>query len=79
MSRCACTGDWMDKVCSTGGGWTMGGHVYTTHVTRVTYRCSNGCGCWMGRFNSGGPEGVDPHGDCPEAVVVQLSPTRERA
>lgn len=32
-----------------------------------TSDCAWGCGCWMGPFNSGGPEGVDPFGECPKA------------
>lgn len=33
----------------------------------LTSDCSNGCGCWMGRHRSGGPDGVDPFGECPKA------------
>jgi hypothetical protein len=30
-----------------------------------TSDCANGCGCWMGSCRSGGPDGVDQFGDCP--------------
>jgi len=33
-------------------------------VDKARY-CQNGCGCWVSRFNAGGPKGVDPHGICP--------------
>lgn len=32
-----------------------------------TSDCTNGCGCWMGSARSGGPNGVDPFGPCPQA------------
>ncbi len=31
-----------------------------------TSDCAHGCGCWMGGSRSGGPDGVDPFGDCPK-------------
>ena len=31
-----------------------------------TSDCEYGCECWMGRTNSGGPTGIDPHGTCPK-------------
>jgi hypothetical protein len=30
-----------------------------------TSDCRHGCGCWAGPTRSGGPEGIDPFGDCP--------------
>lgn len=30
-----------------------------------TSDCSNGCGCWAGPSRSGGPDGIDPFGECP--------------
>ena len=30
-----------------------------------TSDCEYGCGCWTGGTRSGGPEGVDPFGECP--------------
>ncbi len=47
-----------------------GGHDYpgTRNPPEFfTSDCANGCGCWMGEFRSGGPEGVDPFGACPKA------------
>lgn len=32
-----------------------------------TSDCAHGCGAWMGGSASGGPDGVDPFGDCPKA------------
>lgn len=32
-----------------------------------TSDCAYGCGCWMGGSRSGGPDGVDPFGACPNA------------
>lgn len=31
-----------------------------------TTDCKYGCGCWMGPFRSGGPDGIDPFGTCPK-------------
>lgn len=31
-----------------------------------TSDCRYGCGCWAGPSRSGGPEGVDPFGECPK-------------
>lgn len=31
-----------------------------------TNDCKYGCGCWMGPFQSGGPIGLDPFGECPK-------------
>jgi hypothetical protein len=31
-----------------------------------TSDCRHGCGCWAGPSRSGGPEGVDPFGECPK-------------
>jgi len=42
----------------------VGGHVYDADGTSD---CHNGCGCWMGPYRSGGPEGIDPAGACPNA------------
>ena len=41
-----------------------GGHSYK--MPRLTFNCMFGCGCWIGSQQSGGPEGVDPHGKCPK-------------
>lgn len=35
-----------------------------------TSDCTYGCGCWMGASRSGGPDGVDPFGACPNAPSV---------
>lgn len=40
-----------------------GGHRYDT---RGTSDCSFGCGCWAGPSRSGGPDGIDPFGNCPK-------------
>ena len=65
--RCLCPGvPAAGSECATGGGGDIGGHRYHRHVTSVTFSCSNGCGCVMGRFNSRGPDGVDPTGECPK-------------
>ncbi|RTL06392.1 hypothetical protein EKK58_05425 [Candidatus Dependentiae bacterium] len=32
-----------------------------------TSDCAYGCGAWMGGSRSGGPDGVDPFGECPKA------------
>lgn len=42
----------------------VGGHIYDEHGTSD---CANGCGCWAGPSRSGGPDGVDPFGACPNA------------
>ncbi len=34
-----------------------------------TNDCDYGCGCWMGRNNSGGPAGIDPFGLCPNNPI----------
>lgn len=34
-----------------------------------TSDCAYECGCWMGGSRSGGPDGVDPFGACPNAPV----------
>lgn len=36
-----------------------------------TSNCTHGCGCWMGPYRSGGPDGVDPFGECPKAPPVR--------
>jgi len=36
-----------------------------------TEDCENGCGCWVGNFNSGGPIGIDPFGECPNAKQAE--------
>lgn len=41
----------------------MGAHKYDEHGTSD---CHYGCGCWCGNTNSGGPDGIDPTGDCPK-------------
>lgn len=67
--RCTCDAPLHElegKPCPT-GGWRIGGHVYTLHQSRVTFGCANGCGCVMARFNSWGPDGIDTHGECPNA------------
>lgn len=43
-----------------------GGHSYASEGTSD---CSHKCGCWMGGFQSGGPLGLDPRGDCPNNPV----------
>jgi hypothetical protein len=40
-----------------------GGHKYQPEGTSD---CEYGCGCWMGGFGSGGPDGIDPFGKCPK-------------
>jgi len=45
-----------------------GGHHYpgcSDDDFSFTSDCSYGCGCWMGGSRSGGPDGVDPFGECP--------------
>lgn len=50
------------KPCNTGGhqypGCTVDNFCFTSN-------CDYGCGCWMGQSRSGGPEGIDPFGECP--------------
>jgi hypothetical protein len=41
------------------------GHNYPSDD--YTSDCMNGCRCWMGPARSGGPNGVDPFGPCPQA------------
>jgi len=41
-----------------------GGHLYPS-LGYGTSDCKY-CKCWMGGFRSGGPDGVDPHGGCPD-------------
>lgn len=48
-------GDSMDK--------EYGEHKYADHGR--TSDCEHGCECWMGPFNSGGPVGLNPFGECP--------------
>lgn len=46
----------------------VGGHYYPGCVDDdnfYTSDCAYGCGCWMGGTRSGGPDGIDPFGDCP--------------
>lgn len=47
----------------------FGGHHYpgcdVADIDTFTSDCAYGCGCWMGAFRSGGPDGVDPRGACP--------------
>jgi hypothetical protein len=38
------------------------GHAYDEEGTSD---CGHGCGCWTGPYRSGGPDGVDPLGICP--------------
>jgi hypothetical protein len=45
-----------------------GGHIYDEQGTSD---CANGCGCWAGPSRSGGPEGVDPLGACPNAKPAE--------
>ena len=46
-----------------------GGHFYPGCEGDIeaffTSDCEHGCGCWVGSSRSGGPDGVDPFGDCP--------------
>ncbi len=44
-----------------------GGHIYDDEGTS---NCENNCGAWMGRYNSGAPDGIDPFGECPKASKV---------
>jgi len=47
----------------------VGGHFYPgceDPKDFFTSDCKHGCGCWMGSSRSGGPDGVDPFGKCPE-------------
>lgn len=65
----------------------VGGHhyrsVYEKH--RITSECAYGCGCWIGRSIAstqlpsegsrpleGGPDGVDPRGECPKAPSMEI-------
>jgi hypothetical protein len=41
-------------------------HKYDSDGT-FTVDCAYGCGCWMGPSRSGGPDGLDPFGECPKA------------
>jgi hypothetical protein len=50
----------------------VGGHYYPGCENPYgdgfyTSDCKYGCGCWMGACNSGGPDGIDPFGECPKA------------
>ena len=36
-----------------------------------TSDCAYECGCWMGGSRSGGPDGVDPGGECPKAPKAE--------
>lgn len=52
-----------------GGPANVGGHFYPgcqDEANFYTSDCSHMCGCWMGRTRSGGPDGIDPFGDCPK-------------
>lgn len=41
------------------------GHNLEDPWVCFTSDCSYGCGCWAGPSRSGGPDGVDPFGECP--------------
>lgn len=47
----------------------LGGHFYPgcegSDDEFRTSDCEHQCGCWMGQSRSGGPNGVDPFGICP--------------
>jgi hypothetical protein len=40
------------------------GEIDGSGIDKARY-CLNGCGCWVSRFGNDGPEGLDPHGICP--------------
>ena len=44
-----------------------------------TSDCAHGCGCWMGPFRSGGPDGIDPFGKCPKAPPITSTRTTTAA
>jgi hypothetical protein len=46
-----------------------GGHIYA--AGGYTSDCANGCGCWAGSSRSGGPDGIDPLGACPNAKPAE--------
>ncbi len=41
-----------------------------------TSNCENACGAWMGGYNSGAPDGIDPFNECPkwERNPLRLDP-----
>lgn len=50
----------------------FGPHQYADHDG--TSDCAHGCGCWMGPARSGGPDGVDPFGECPKNPMAPAEP-----
>ena len=60
----------------------VGGHFYpgVPEDDFSTSDCSYKCGCWMGRTRSGGPDGIDPFGPCPNnpgVINTRKSPLRD--
>jgi hypothetical protein len=53
----------------------MSGHRYPD--PDGTSDCAYSCGCYMGPFCSGGPEGIDPFGECPKAPPPSELPMAE--
>lgn len=68
-----------DKLPATGSDAPMEvtfPHNYPERPDR-TSDCKHGCGCWAGPSRSGGPDGVDPLGDCPahpDLLAAKRSP-----
>ncbi len=56
---------------------TFGGHSYAG--TRVLDTCDFGCGCWVGPNSQSGPDGVDPHGECPKNPTGPIAPRKKIA
>jgi hypothetical protein len=43
-----------------------------------TSDCAHKCGCWMGSCRSGGPDGVNPFGECPNAPEISVEEHYEK-
>ena len=58
-----------------------GEHTYRepvgTGARRKTIFCVNGCGCYRDSHGFGGPDGVDPKGDCPKVPPVESQEKNE--
>lgn len=69
----------VDEMLTVGALSTGGGHNYPGRPGHdpdnpgecFTSDCANGCGCWAGSSRSGGPAGVDPFGECPNAPAKE--------
>ncbi len=52
-----------------------GEHIYRepvgTGARRKTIFCMHGCGCYKDSHGFGGPDGVNPKGDCPNVPPVK--------